>query len=316
MSFAYDYNNSAITGAQAMYQLKTLLKTQGWVINKSSDGTTYNSSGDQITSGSSGATGMANNSAWFVIMGPTQDGYNRSFAIQRGTTNLVWKVKYSLGAGFSGGSPSATQMPSATDEQTILGGGTDASPSFASLFAADSGYRYHAIAGGAAENYVFYSAAYPIGGGTCTHSIYFDRLASSTYATEDSDPYVMNFGANALTSAIWSNSANNCPLTWWKKGLVGETFTKVMAAFYYDGTSSLIGATGTNPFNGKDDGLPIFYGRPTAAGTVNGFKGISRFLYFKLAARSTGDTISVSSTRDKIYFDDIIFPWNGVSPLI
>ena len=68
---------------------------------------------------------MANTSAWFRISNP--DGVE--YVCQRGINNLQWRVKVSPTVGFTGGSPGATQVPSATDEGIVLGGGTDASPS-------------------------------------------------------------------------------------------------------------------------------------------------------------------------------------------
>ena len=64
MAFVFDVNESPATYAVAMFQFKTLMKTAGWTVPRSSDGLTFNSSGDQITSGSSGANGMNNNNAW------------------------------------------------------------------------------------------------------------------------------------------------------------------------------------------------------------------------------------------------------------
>ncbi len=62
------------TGSAAIFAFKELLVDAGWTVLPSSDGTTYNASGDQITTGSSGAGGMANNSAWFRIESPAGAG--------------------------------------------------------------------------------------------------------------------------------------------------------------------------------------------------------------------------------------------------
>ena len=120
MAFVLNKTTPA-TGAVAMYELKELLKLAGWTVLSSSDGTTYNSGGDQITSGASGANGMANNNAWFRIRSPAGAGAV-SFTFQRGTTNLAWRIVRSRTAGFTTGSPSATVVPSASDGGTMLGG--------------------------------------------------------------------------------------------------------------------------------------------------------------------------------------------------
>ena len=88
------------TGANFVYQFKTLLKSVGWTVNRSSDSSTYNSSGDQISSGSSGAGGLANTNAWFIISHPLS-GSQRSFCFQRGSTNSLWRIKYSFSSRLS-----------------------------------------------------------------------------------------------------------------------------------------------------------------------------------------------------------------------
>ena len=138
-----------------MYTFKELLKTAGWTVPSSSDGTTYNSSGDQITSGASGAGGLANNSAWFRLRDP---GGVKEITIQRGTLNTYYRIKYSFLAKFSGGSPSATQTPSATDEFLMLGTGTDAAPGYTATLGTDGTYRYN-VATDNASPYGFWAGA-------------------------------------------------------------------------------------------------------------------------------------------------------------
>lgn len=116
------YKGTPASFAECMYQLKELLKTAGWTVQSSSDGTTYNASGDQITSGGSGAGGMANTNAWFRIRSPA-GASNPEFTVQRGTGNTAWRVKFSQSNAFTGGSPGATQTPSATNERVDFGGG-------------------------------------------------------------------------------------------------------------------------------------------------------------------------------------------------
>jgi hypothetical protein len=316
MAWSFDVNNTTITGAQAIYQLKQGLKNAGWTVPRSSDGTTYNASGDQITSGSSGANGMANNNAWFVVKSPSVDGYEREFCIQRMSTNLLWRIKYAVSSTFSGGSPSATQVPSASDEALVHGGGTDSSPTGSGLFSTDSTYRYHFIYGGLEESYSFYSFGYPLGGGNSNHSFMFDRCSLNTFAPEDLDPFVIySSNTSNLISTLSGLSTCKC---WYKKNLSGQIFQNVAVSDYVNssGSSLYVGLLGTNAWNGKDDGLPVFYGRNVASGGTPGFKGISRHLYLKCAARSTGDTISVVTSKDKIYLNDLILPWNGTSPLV
>ena len=70
MAYTFLTNQTPATAAVAIYNLKTTFKAAGWTVPRSSDGTTYNNSGDQISAGTSGAGGMDNARAWFVIQEP------------------------------------------------------------------------------------------------------------------------------------------------------------------------------------------------------------------------------------------------------
>lgn len=115
-------NLAPTTGAAAMFNVKRALKAGGRTVPKSSDGATYKFDGDQITHASTGAGGMQVNSAWFVIRAP--DG--REWCVQRGTTNLVYRQKYSRAGGFGDGKITAVAATSIVDAETftITVGGT------------------------------------------------------------------------------------------------------------------------------------------------------------------------------------------------
>ncbi len=124
------------TGAKAMWAFFAAMLAQTWGKKADSDGTTYSATGAQVTSGGSGAHGLANTLAWVRIQ--TASGFE--WCIQRGSTNRLWRIKSSLATPFTGGAPSATRVPSAAGEVILLGGGTDAVPVFATLFPADATY--------------------------------------------------------------------------------------------------------------------------------------------------------------------------------
>lgn len=139
-------NNTFSTGGAVNYALKEVMKLAGWVVKASSDGTTYNSTGDQITSGSSGAGGFNNNGAWVRLQDP---GAVREVVIQcngvgtTGSNNT--RILYSAASKFTGGTPGAVRVPTATDQQFVFGGGTDASPTY-SLWTSNTSVRLHIIA--------------------------------------------------------------------------------------------------------------------------------------------------------------------------
>ena len=73
----------------------------------------------------------------------------------------MWRIKYSASAGFVGGSPSNVQTPSATDEQILLSGGTDAAPTYTGLLGTDNTYRANHIVGDASVGYSFLFDTFP-----------------------------------------------------------------------------------------------------------------------------------------------------------
>jgi hypothetical protein len=318
MAFSFNKSTPA-TGAEAIFNLKTLLKLQGWTVQSSSDGTTYNASGDQISSAGSGAGGMANNSAWFRIRSPAGAG-SQEFTCQRGTTNLVWRIKRSRTAGFTGGSPGTTQTPSATDELIAIGAGTDASPTFSSLFAADGTYRWNCASDGASP-YGWWAVAFPTGGGAPQAVLILDPLLDTT--ATDADIYIFLVGvsgqsqlslaalqneAGAATSrAAWSQIISASP---------GSSYVHWPTCRYATGSGDVSpNALPTNPINAKDERFPAIYARRSALANP-GFKGQSSLLRWTGTSRTTGDTLTVSTTRDRIVMADISLPWDGTVPSV
>ena len=93
--------------------------------------------------------------------------------IDAGTTykqQLCWqtdgagnvRLKVSPRAGFTGGSPSATRVPSATDERVVRGGGTDASPTYTALFPTAGAWLQGRFSEG---DDAIWLMSYPVGGG-------------------------------------------------------------------------------------------------------------------------------------------------------
>jgi hypothetical protein len=140
MAKYYNVNNSPATGAEALYNLGKVLSSSAWTIISSSDGSSYGAGETYFTS-----TSLAATNAWYIVQEPTGVG-GREWCFQRTSANTTWRIKVSPNAGFSGGSPSATQVPSATDEGVIWGGGSDASPTGTVFFFADGSYKFHIIA--------------------------------------------------------------------------------------------------------------------------------------------------------------------------
>lgn len=304
------------TGAIAMYLWKEHMKSAGCTVPRSSDGTTYNGAADILTSGSPGAGGLANNNAWFALRFPS----GVELAFQRGTTNLLWKVKRTHSGGFSGGSPGATQMGVAANEGIITGGGTDAAPTFITLFAADGTYRWNAMADNASP-YSWWAGAFPIGGGTPNSGMVGDVVLASDAL--DADPRIqMMMQASAFTLASVSNALGTpTALPFFAAQVPSAAPTGAYASFAaarYDDASGAVIAPGsmvTNPASAKDETFPLFHMRRAALASP-GFKGVASMLRWNGTTRATGDTLSVVTSRDRIVYGDCSLPWDGSVPTV
>lgn len=209
----YSYN-------EAWFALKTALKANGWTVPRSGDGTTYSSSSDLITS----SAVMYNPLAWFVIQQPSGGAApyagTRQFCVQC-TALGYFRVKYSYNTAFTGGSPTATKVPSAAGENIILGSGTDASPGgdnggYAQDAGCSAGIAFHIATGSTLEGFSWVISTRTNGG---TETMFFDAMQANSYPSQDVDPYLMsvaNPGATVFLSGIFGSN---------KRGLGGASFT-------------------------------------------------------------------------------------------
>lgn len=339
MAKVYKVNFSPSTGAEAIYELKNVLTGSGWTVISSSDGNTVSNS-DLITS----PTTMTNQNAWFVIQEPI--GSNRQWCFQRTTSNLSWRVKISVNAGFSGGNASEAIVPSATDEGIIWGSGTDASPTGATLFDADNTYRFHIIADdtgiGPTGNKTWGFWAFSnIAGDTSNSGLgtiicqeplavgSYPALTGSRAATTsgEADPAVYGIGFNSsgyylfiYTSYLLGHSIETNNTFKMFYNYQNNSGSLTYADDVLNGTYS-VPNLGTHPNTNQDITVPIFFGRQGSGTgathgrtTFVGWKGISHFLRRKMVLRATGDTINLSDNA-YIYWGDLLIPWpNGVTP--
>jgi hypothetical protein len=310
MSYVFD-KSAPSTGAVAMYNFKACAKTAGWSVPSSGDGlSSYSSSSDTITGSSSGANGLANSSAWFRIRDPAGV---REITVQR-NSNLNWRIKYSASARFTGGSPSATQTPSATDEVILLGGGTDASPTYAALLTADAGYTWK-VGFDNASPYGFWSGGIINGGASLGGAFWMDPVNGDA---SDTDPVVFYIPGGAWNSASYYGLSG--PKGWLSNTHTSSgNFVVLSAAVYYDsGNAANLFPAGlvTNPFSGKQDGIPPFYARRAAATAPQGVKGVSRMLKWIGTSKSNGETLTVVSSQDYIIMSGLAFPWDGTTPSV
>lgn len=346
MAKNYKVNFQPATGAEAMFELKNVLTGSGWTVVSSSNGVTL-SSGDAMTS-----TSLAASNAWFLVQEPSGIG-GRQWCFQRTTANTTWRVKISPGAQFSGGSPSATRVPSATDEGVINGSGTDASPTGAQLFPTDNSYKFHIISDdtaiGPAGNqvYGFWAFTNIVGGIADVDMetiIFQEPLAVGTYpalvgtrastTSGDADPvlYACSWESGGLKFALQGGNTAA-----YLAGVTTETNNTVRYFYDYQSLSGSFTAGdeaggfyqnvwgyGQNPTSAQDVLLPLVYGRPgagvtnfwlAARSTFVGFKGVTNFLRKSTVARSNSDTVNLS-TNAYVYVGDLLIPWpENITPV-
>lgn len=328
-TFAANLSATAALTSEGFYNILATAKAAGWTCPKDSDGTTYSATGGQLTHGLTGAGGMCNSQAWFVMRDPAG---KRSFCIQRDTTQgtiYTARLKYSPAAGFVGGSPSATQVPSATDEVVLQGGGTDAAPTFSEFFPIVNvpSWRQYMGFGDASVGYSFWHIA-PGNNSFTNVNAHFvlDVLKAGSYPTANTDPAVI-WAPNMGNSGGGNGTSNFfvAPTTFMygrSKAFVGAiasaNFLGVMPMSPYGEAlifqSSAAGnAIGVgNGFSGKDFAFNMIYGRPSGQATATGFLGVSSILKFTTLSRQIGDMLMKTTLGDYLCIgSNVIVPWNG-----
>jgi hypothetical protein len=104
--------------------------THGWSVPLSSDGYANYGTGNVLTSDNSGPNGFANPNAWCVLS-KVFNNQTYQFCIQTdGYMGL--RLKYSK-LGFGNGIDNLGSSPSATDQEILLGAGTDLAPNYVQI---------------------------------------------------------------------------------------------------------------------------------------------------------------------------------------
>jgi len=324
MSLHYNtVDRSPVTGSVAMWVVISTLLAAGWTKLADSDGATYSAVGAAVSSGAVGGGGLANNNAWVRLRAPTG---TREITIQRGTIgHFYWRIKYSKGAGFVGGSPAAAQTPSATDEVIIWGSGTDAAPGYVNIWGTDNSYRLQVWADDATP-YGFGAVSWTNGSGNTNNGVLIYEPVTGLPVEGDNDPFVWHVGNGSTTQGSsgsisnqgGSGNTSGCR-AWFKPGLVGESFVLLSGCTLNTVTNNVVapGQIGTNAVNGKDEEIPIPFIRPSGLGGVTGYKGMSTLISWSGSPRATGDRLSSGGgTNNRLVYNQITVPWDGTAVTI
>jgi hypothetical protein len=148
-----------------------------------------------------------------------------------------------------------------------------------------------------------------------TVSFFFQEpLASGTFAPEDEDPVVRNFFLGTATVGNLKNEANG-KRGWFKYNLSGETNAFIgFAAYSTDQQVETIPSV--NPYNNKDDLIPIFAQKAAGAAAANQRKGYCNFIKLQIM-RAYPNTIDVTATDAYVCVNQIAIPWEtNTSPTL
>lgn len=232
MPNAYIVSQRPFNYGGALSLLVEMLVSAGWTYQASGAGagTGFSPTGKIFTTTGSGVNGWSNASAWARVQDP---GAVRELVFQHNNTGGV-RVKYSANAKFTGGTPSATQVPSATDERVLWGAGTDASPTPGAWFntstvtvapyggpvvGASTVAGSVVYMGGALSTapYGFWFASQFQDGSTKAKgaSMLYDPVVS---VPEDTDPYV-------ITMATTNSFLGNTSAHWGRDGATPSNWT-------------------------------------------------------------------------------------------
>lgn len=318
-------------GTTCFHTLITALCAAGWKIPAWSDGTTLTTPGSPLSanpygSAGSGATNLGNTNAWFRITAP--DG-SREWMIQRSTTDVLWTIQRSR-TGFSGGSPTASTLP--TDATTGL-----TLQTAATFFPTVAFTHRWAISLESEAPYGWFAFLVPIGGGTVTTVLFDEPMSTVSIPSADTDPVITGMVANGTITplgTLWSSGASASVKVWkrLRHGLSGASNARVSTLVYIDGGYVTTGVTtsvaapaqavasayqvGPDPASQTEFPLPIVVTMTAAPSATTGYGGIcNRLRWCSVAGRNNGQTLydSVNSLY-WIFVGGMWVPWDSSQP--
>lgn len=305
--------SSPATGAVAVDALIDTLLAAGWRITRWSDATTYtNATGAPLAtnpygSGASGAGNLGNTSAWFTVRASDS---SREWLFQRGASDAAWTISRSA-AGFVGGSPAATTLPTATDATALF--------TAASVFTATPGRLF--VSADDSDDYGWRLMCIPSGGGNVLTLLADVPLDSPDPA--DTDPYlwVGYYNATGLSVYEASSFSSTSGAAQVYKRFVGagsnQRVAFVTGAVYTGGIAPPVSVQGGYlPSSGYDVPLPIPVLRTGAPSTTTGWCGFASGLRWSaVQGRTTGQTLD-GTTEYWIYAAGLWLRWDSSTPTL
>ena len=299
------------SGAVAIFELITLLLAAGWRITRWSDATTYTDatgaplSANPYGSGGSGAGNLGNTSAWFTVRASDS---SREWLFQRNASDAAWTINRSK-AGFVGGSPAATTLPTATDATALF--------TAASAFTATPGRLF--ISADDDDGYGWRLMCIPSGGGNVRTLLADVPLDSPD--PSDTDPYLWVGYYNATGLTVYNASSFNYD---YGANLVYKRFgasSNQRAVFVTLSASGNVappegGQGGALPSSGYEVPLPVPVMRTGVPSTTTGWVGFARGIrWATVQGRANGQTLD-GTTEYWIYAAGLWLRWDSSTPTL
>ncbi len=307
--------SSPASGAVAVDALIDTLLSAGWRITRWSDAiapTYTDATGAPLAvnpygSGGSGAGNLGNTSAWFTVRASDS---SREWLFQRGASDAAWTISRSK-AGFVGGSPAATTLPTATDATALF--------SAASAFTATPGRLF--ISADDDDGYGWRLMCIPSGGGNVLTLLADVPLDSPDPA--DSDPYLWAGYYNSTGLGVYTAMANGTTpggnvLVYKRFAGAGSNQRVFFAGIPGASTAKYPenGSVGGLPSNQREVPLLVPVMREGAAATSTGWCGYARTMrWATLQGRANGQTLD-GTTEYWIYAAGLWLRWDSSAPFL
>lgn len=311
------------TAGEVMYRLSLVLIAAGWTVPGSADGSTFSQAGANkwISAATAGTTG-----AWIRMQDPAGIVEHEFQCISANV--FGWRV--SATAKFTGGSPSATVAPTATDTQYLQGttAGTGAT------YGTAGSYRINIVAGDSGWGYSWciFANATGVNSAALGGMLYDGGLNGPT---GDTAPFVCYSHWNVATFMAsdliaYAASSSGGAGAWLNNGGTGAIWQEMQTLQVFAGVAGCWPPTtgvgvGTNPQTGDDDLIPVIWGCDSAHGLtgLKGFKGFSKFVSMDgTVGRAHGTLVLVGSQYYVLVYGGVsglatyAIPWpNSTAPL-
>lgn len=304
MADFFDVNTKPLTKRACLYKLiTTFLAAFPTGVKASGDGlAAYSSTGSVFTTGATGATGFGNDLAWARLQFP--DG--RELLVVNNSTGAPYSCSLLLSQAshFTGGSPSATVWPTATDTQVILGGTTSGSASNWMQNDTDGTLIANCYVN-SADPYDLYLYVFPSGNSSPHGLIFIDAVQG--LPAGDNFKHIYGAGITTLGS---SQLTGLCGFMGTGPGWEPNT---TMEASGGVAPSSSLG----DPANNKHQLLQrmVFATSNSSRTYVKGW-GSNILFDWHGATSPNNNALNLNGTKDRITASFWNFKWNGSTPVV